>query len=104
MTGGGGADQFLFRHAADAPADGPDYDEISISPRAQGDEIDLRPIDARPAPTGTRNFSFIGDEAFTHAGQLRVEATADGDFLVSGNIDRDLDADFAFIVRTDLGA
>ena len=30
----------------------------------------------------------------------RYEATADGDFLVTGNTDRDLDADFAFVVRT----
>ena len=40
-------------------------------------------------------------QAFTEAGQLRFEATADGDFLVSGNVDRDLDAEFAFIVRTE---
>ena len=53
-----------------------------------------------PAADGNQAFSFIGDDAFTHAGQLRYEATADGDFLVSGNIDRDLDADFAFVVRT----
>ena len=33
---------------------------------------------------------------------LRYEATADGDFLVSGNVDCDLDADFAFTLRTDL--
>ena len=53
---------------------------------------------------GNQAFRFIGDDAFTRAGQLRFEATADGDFLVSGNVDRDLDADFAFVVRTDLAS
>ena len=101
-TGGGGADRFLFRRVADAPADGPGYDEILDFRRAQHDRIDLRPIDAKVGAEGNQKFCFIGDDPFTRAGQLRFEATADGDFLVSGNVDRDLDADFAFIVRTDL--
>ena len=84
----------------EAPADGPAYDEILDFSRAQHDQIDLRPIDAKPRRHGNQTFRFIGEHAFTHAGQLRYEATADGDFLVSGNIDRDLDADFAFVVRT----
>ena len=35
-----------------------------------------------------------------HCGRVRYEATTDGDFLVSGNTDRDLDAELAFVVRT----
>ena len=100
MTGGDGADRFLFRRVGDAPAAGPSYDEILDFSRAQHDKIDLRPIDANRAVGGNQAFHFVGDEAFTHAGQLRYEATPDGDFLVSGNTDRDLDADFAFVVRT----
>ena len=100
MTGGGGADRFLFRRVVDARPTGPNHDEILDFSRAEHDRIDLRPIDAKRGADGNQKFSFIGDDAFTHAGQLRFEATADGDFLVSGNTDRDLDADFAFVVRT----
>ena len=63
----------------------------------------LRQIDANTGAAGNQAFAFVGDDPFTRAGQLRAEATADGDFLVSGNVDRNLDADFAFIVRTNLG-
>ncbi len=50
--------------------------------------------------TGNQAFTFIGQAEFSAAGQLHYQATADGDFLVSGNVDRDLDADFAIVVRT----
>ena len=62
------------------------------------------PIDAVRGSDGNQAFCFIGTTDFTRAGQLRYEATADGDFLVSGNVDRDLAADFAFVVRTDLAS
>lgn len=100
MTGGNGADRFLFRHVADAPVSGPSYDEILDFRRAQHDQIELRPIDARAGADGDQKFTFIGEHEFTQAGQLRLEPTADGDFLVSGNTDRDLDAEFAFVVQT----
>lgn len=102
MTGGAGADRFLFRRVCDSPADGLVHDVIQDFRHAQHDQIDLRPIDARLDRGGNQQFSFVGDGPFTRAGQLRLEATTDGDFLVSGNVDRDLDADFAVIVRTDL--
>ena len=62
--------------------------------------IDLREIDADVSAGGNQAFRFIGDAPFTRAGQVHAEATTDGDFLVSGNVDRDLDADFAFVVHT----
>ena len=104
MTGGAGADRFLLRQPGAAPATGPSYDEILDFSRVQKDLIDLQSIDARIGATGNQIFSFIGGDLFTHAGQLRFEATPEGDFLVSGNTDRDLAADFAFIVRTDLAS
>lgn len=102
MTGGPGADRFLFRHLTDAPVGCAAYDEVLDVRRAQHDRIDLRPIDAKVGADGNQKFTFIGEHAFSHASQLRYEPTADGDFLVSGNVDRELDADFAFIVRTGL--
>ena len=100
-TSGEGADRFLFRCVVDAPPEGPNYDEILDFSRTEYDRIDLRPIDAVRGRDASQRFCFIGQENFTRAGQLRYEATADGDFLVSGNADRDLAADFAFVVRTD---
>ena len=102
MAGGAGADRFVLRQPEAAPPDGPAYDEILDFSRTQHDQIDLQPIDAKGGAAGNQAFSFIGRHEFTRADQLRYEATADGDFLVSGNVDRDLDADFTFILRTDL--
>ncbi len=56
----------------------------SISAAPQHDKIDLRPIDADTGSRGNQTFTFIGDAQFTGAGQLRYEATVDGDFLVTG--------------------
>ena len=69
--------------------------------RTEGDKIDLRGIDASAGKPGNQPFKFIGDAALTGPGQLHVE-TFDGDFLVSGNVDADLAADFAIVVRTGL--
>ena len=105
MTGGAGTDRFIFRQPEAAPPDGPAYDEILADfSRVQHDVSDLRPIDARIGVAGGQAFEFVGRLAFTRAGQLRFEATADGAFLASGNVDRELDADFAFVVRTDLAS
>jgi hypothetical protein len=100
LQGDAGADRFALRLLSDAPAGGPAYDEILDFSRLQHDRIDLGQLDAVAGTSGNQAFRFIGDDPFSRAGQLRVEATADGDFLVSGNVDRDLDADFAFVVHT----
>ena len=100
LQGDAGADRFAFRLPSDAPVGGPGYDEILDFSRYQGDRIDLREIDADVSAGGNQAFRFIGDAPFTRAGQVHAEATTDGDFLVSGNVDRDLDADFAFVVHT----
>ena len=102
MIGGKGADRFLLRDVDDAPATGPDHDEVLDFRRGQGDKLDLSPIDADRTMTGNQAFHFVGDCDFFGPGQLRYQATADGDFLVSGNIDTDPTADFAFVVRSHL--
>jgi predicted outer membrane repeat protein len=102
LSGGRGCDRFVYRSLAEAPVAGPDHDEILDFSRLQHDRIDVSRIDAKAGVTGNQVFTFIGQAEFSAAGQLHYQATADGDFLVSGNVDRDLDADFAFVVRTDL--
>jgi hypothetical protein len=39
---------------------------------SQGDRIDLHTIDAKTGKAGNQDFQFIGDDAFTHAGQVRA--------------------------------
>ena len=101
MTGGAGADRFLFRAAPQASPSGPAYDTILDFSHAQHDRIDLRPIDADRSEPGNQAFELIGEQAFTGPGQLRYEVTADG-LLVTGNIDRNLAADFAVLVHADV--
>ena len=66
LTGGAGADRFLFRSAAEAGSRaGRDW----IADFAAGrDRIDLRRIDADAATAADDPFAFIGDAAFSGAG------------------------------------
>ena len=100
MTGGDGADRFIFRQPATRRRMARATTRSSTSAAPSTTRSTCSPIDARIGLAGDQAFVFIGRQAFTEAGQLRYEATADGDFLVSGNIDRDLEAEFAFIVHT----
>ena len=87
----------------EAAPGGPAYEEFLGFNRSQGDKIDLRTIDADAGAGGNQKFAFVGGDPLDGPAQLRVEAF-DSDFLVSGNIDSDPEADFAFIVRTGLAS
>jgi Ca2+-binding RTX toxin-like protein len=100
LQGDAGADRFALRLVSDTPTGGPGYEEILDFSRPDHDRIDVSALDAKAGVTGNQAFTFIGQAEFSAAGQLHYQATADGDFLVSGNVDRDLDADFAIVVRT----
>ena len=100
LSGGRGCDRFVYRSLAEAPVAGPRFDEVLDFSRLQHDRIDVSRIDAKAGVTGNQVFTFIGQAEFSAASQLHYQATADGDFLVSGNVDRDPDADFAIVVRT----
>jgi Ca2+-binding RTX toxin-like protein len=98
LAGGAGADVFRFTSAAAA-----DGDVILDFNAAQGDVIDLSPIDANGARPGNAAFAFLGAGAFTGvAGQLRF---AGGQLL--GDLDGDRAADFAItlvgVVTLDAG-
>ena len=103
VTGGAGADRFTLRAAEEAAPGGPAYEEFLGFNRSQGDKIDLRTIDADAAAGGNQKFAFVGGDPLDGPAQLHVEAF-DGDFLVSGNVNADPEADFAFIVRTGLAS
>ncbi|MGK9169541.1 M10 family metallopeptidase C-terminal domain-containing protein [Inquilinus limosus] len=93
MGGGAGADRFVFgsvTHSTVAAAD-----RIVDFSHAEGDRIDLRPIDADIGAGGNQAFRFIGTAAFSHhAGELHY-AVAGGTTTVSGDVDGDGAADFS---------
>jgi Ca2+-binding RTX toxin-like protein len=89
MEGGAGADLFLFRSMADV-----DKDVITDFSAAQGDRIDLRPIDANVFADGNQGFAWIASASFSEvAGQLRF-----ADEALQGDVDGDGVADFEITV------
>lgn len=87
LTGGGGADTFVYlttSHSLTTSAD-------TITDMSSDDLIDLTAIDANTLVAGDQAFSWIGvDAAFTGAGQLRYNSTLDavqGDVNGDGRID-----------------
>ena len=105
LYGGADADRFVYSDASHAPHGTVRFDEILDFSRREGDRIDLREIDAAPGVAGDQHFTFVGRGPLGEVGDLRAEALGDGDFLVSGQLDRDSSPEFSILVRTedDLG-
>jgi Ca2+-binding RTX toxin-like protein len=77
LTGGGGADAFLYNTIADSSVAGSGRDSINDFSHAEGDKIDLSAIDA-DGNAGN------GDTAFTGAGhELRVVAVTGGQMVLA---------------------
>ncbi|MGR3638122.1 Calx-beta domain-containing protein [Alterinioella nitratireducens] len=94
--GGGGGDIFVFRSIRDSATK--DRDVISDFSRQQNDVISLKAIDAREGG-GNQAFQYIGDDGFSDTkGELRAVSRGK-DMIVSGDVDGDGRADFAFVVR-----
>jgi Ca2+-binding RTX toxin-like protein len=97
LRGGIGRDFFRFESASDSEVGKAD----SILDFTTGDKIDLSAIDALIG-AGNQAFTFIGSEAFSGAGQVRVTQDSSGLWTVSGDIDGDRVADFEiFVTRLD---
>lgn len=94
MQGGGGADSFIL-FSGDSTASA--MDTISDFSRGQGDDINLRAVDA-VAGAGNQVFTWIGSAAFSAAGQLRV-VDLGAYHLVLGSTDRDAQAEFSLRVE-----
>lgn len=72
MTGNSGNDRFDFNSTTESGLTTSTRDVIVDFTRGQ-DKIDLSTIDAKPATSGTNDaFSYIGTQAFTAAGQVRI--------------------------------
>jgi uncharacterized protein (TIGR01370 family) len=95
LTGGRGRDTFVFRSVTESAAGA--HDTISDI-ELRKDRIDLSAIDANTTVSGDQAFSFIDSQAFSAAGQLRVQLDADGLYLL-GDIDGDGEADFELFLQ-----
>lgn len=96
MTGGVGADKFLFG-AEDIGTTTTYFDRITDFETGV-DEINLSKIDADTGTSGNQAFALIGNNAFTAAAQVRYASIGGYTFLL-GNMDADLDAEFAIRVE-----
>lgn len=92
LTGGSGADQFIFQSAADSRAGSRTKDIVTDFGRI--DLIHLETIDANVNRRGDQDFRFIGEKAFSKAaGELQVEKGS-----VIGDVNGDGIADFVISV------
>ncbi|MEJ5989718.1 hypothetical protein WG902_06945 [Ramlibacter sp. PS3R-8] len=90
LAGGTGADRFDFNASSDSLA-GPGRDVISDfvgNGSLAGDRVDLSTLDANVLAAGNQSFTFIGNAAFSGAGQARY---AGG--VLSLNMDGDVAAE-----------
>ncbi|TSD83019.1 hypothetical protein FFK22_039915 [Mycobacterium sp. KBS0706] len=93
LTGGAGADRFLYIDVVQSPV-GDGADRIADFSHAQGDKIELWPIDADTTIAEDQAFSFIGTALYSGvAGQLRYSLTTYGT-IIAGDVDGDGTSDF----------
>jgi Ca2+-binding RTX toxin-like protein len=90
-TGGSGKDLFIFDDR-DTSASRKLADYILDFRGGLGDRLDLRLVDANAKARGDQAFAFIGEAAFTKAGQVRYEHTSN-DTWVYLNTDADASAE-----------
>ena len=94
LTGGAGADRFFLTAVGESGTNAAMRDVITDF-EVGADVIHLAKINAVQGGGGNAAFAFIGEGAFTAAGQLRfVQDAASNRTLVEGNVNADLAADF----------
>ncbi|ANY85512.1 hypothetical protein BB934_45675 (plasmid) [Microvirga ossetica] len=91
FTGGKGKDAFIFDDG-DTGSSRKAADYILDFSGRNGDRMDLKLIDANTRVKGDQKFSFIGEAAFTKAGQVRYEQTAKETYIAF-NTDADRSAE-----------
>jgi Ca2+-binding RTX toxin-like protein len=94
LTGGLGADVFKFNSEAESGVKSKDRDTITDFNHLDGDKIDVSAIVANNADARWwgDTFSFIGNQAFTAAGQLRFDATS---HILYGSTNADIKPEFS---------
>jgi Ca2+-binding RTX toxin-like protein len=101
LRGGGGRDTFAYRLAAESPANANRDQILDFNPGTAStfvDRIGLAAIDADASRGGNQAFKFIGTNAFSKKGQLRLKKTPAG-ILVQGNTQGATGADFEILLK-----
>ena len=108
LTGGDDADTFVFESTSHSGVGATRADHITDFVSGI-DLIDLTAIDADTGVAGNQEFVFIGGDAFTGRGQLRLGTDSEGNVALFGNTGGSLSPDFqisfdnnAPLVATDL--
>lgn len=99
LSGGVGGDIFLYSDASESPFDGADI--IIDFNGLEGDQINLKQIDAVPSEHGNKNnqFIYIDNSDFSEtAGELRWWSVGDGVYRVAADLNGDGKEDFAIMV------
>ncbi|MBX9455743.1 MAG: hypothetical protein KL863_06775 [Rhizobium sp.] len=95
VSGGAGADTFVFRSTTDSRTGAARRDTISDFSQSEDDILDLGAIDADATSKGNQDLSFVGGKAFSgEAGELRYSRSG-GDTFVSADSNGDGKADFS---------
>ena len=97
LSGGDGADQFEFSMASDSSAGLAAQDIITDFNAAQGDRLGLSAMDADTSLTGNQAFHLIATAFTGTGGELRLVGQGN-DLMVMGDIDGDMQADFAILL------
>lgn len=96
LTGGGGADTFVFTYAGQSPNVSP----VVITDLSNDDTIDLHGIDADSGQDGDQDFTFVAQ--FTgHAGEARMFLDTGGNTRVQLDTNGDGAADDCIIMQGD---
>jgi hypothetical protein len=100
MTGGDGADTFVFALGNTGGSSPSTADVINDFSHTAGDHINLSLFDSHLPAGGPTHLTFIGTAAFDgHAGEVRYE-TVGQNLAIYGDIDGDGTADFCIVAKS----
>ena len=99
LTGGLGADHFVYAALTDSTVKAGGQDVITDFSHGDGDLIDLSALDADTADGADTAFHLVDGDFTHHAGELIQTAQAGG-YLVRGDVNGDGATDFALFVHT----
>ena len=103
LAGGAGADHFIYLTASDSGAAVASRDVIADFKHSEIDRINLSALDANPTQAGNQAFTFVGQAAFTGAGQVHFLHPDAYSTIVEVNLGGDLRPDMQIELAGKIG-